>query len=342
MKLNARDANRFFAKPDATKSGLLMYGPDSTRVVLKRQEVVAAIVGPSGDEEMRLTRIDAAELRKDAAMLSDAIKAQSFFPGPRVVLLENAGDGLSKVIAPALADWQSGDAFVVVTAGSLTTKSSLRRLFERDANTVAAGIYDDPPSHAEIRAHLEKMGIGVLSADADSALLTLARETGPGDFRQTLEKLSLYKRGDDEPVSGADVAVCAPQTTLSQLDDALNMIAESRVADIGAIMRKLAAQGVNPTTLCIGATRHFRSLHMAATHAGGPDEALSKARPPVFGPRKDRLVRQARSWGGRKLESALEVLIDTDLQLRSASAAPAQALLERAFIRISMLGKRRV
>jgi DNA polymerase-3 subunit delta len=37
------------------------------------------------------------------------------------------------------------------------------------------------------------------------------------------------------------------------------------------------------------------------------------------------------------LEKALGVLINTDLSLRSSSKAPAQAILERSFIRISMM-----
>ena len=34
------------------------------RVALKRQQVIAALVGPNGDAEMRLTRIAGADLRK--------------------------------------------------------------------------------------------------------------------------------------------------------------------------------------------------------------------------------------------------------------------------------------
>ena len=54
---------------------------------------------------------------------------------------------------------------------------------------------------------------------------------------------------------------------------------------------------------------------------------------------RDRAMRQAKSWGAAKLETALSVLTDTDLTLRSAGQhAPALALVERAFIRLAMLG----
>ena len=41
----------------------------------------------------------------------------------------------------------------------------------------------------------------------------------------------------------------------------------------------------------------------------------------------------------QRLEQALEVLIDTDLTLRSTSRAPTMAVMERALIRLAMLGR---
>ena len=82
---------------------------------------------------------------------------------------------------------------------------------------------------------------------------------------------------------------------------------------------------MNPVTLCIGALRHFRALHNAASDPGGPAAGIARMRPPVFGPRRDRMLKQAQGWGMRKLEQALEVLIDTDLTLRSTSRAPTMA-----------------
>ena len=46
MKLSPRDAPRYFAKPEPQRTGLLIFGPDAMRVALKRQEVIAALIGP--------------------------------------------------------------------------------------------------------------------------------------------------------------------------------------------------------------------------------------------------------------------------------------------------------
>ena len=270
MKLGGAAASRFFARPEPDFSGLLIFGADAMRVALRRQEVIAALIGPEGESEMRLTRMTAGELRKDPALVQDAMKAQGFFAGPRVTFVEEAGDGIAPVLKSAVAEWQAGDALLVVTAGNLNKSSALRKLFETHPNAYAAGIYDDPPSREEIEAALAKAGLEAIDRDAMRDLLALARALDPGDFRQTAEKLALYKFGDATPLTPDDVAACAPATIEVAVDDILHVVAEARAGEVGPLMRRLEGQGINPVTLCIGVMRHFRALHAAASAPGGP------------------------------------------------------------------------
>lgn len=341
MKLSARDASAYFRAPDPKGAGLLIYGSDAMRVAVKRQDVIKALVGPNGEEEMRLTRMTGAELRKDPALLGDAIKAQGFFPGHRVVFVEDAGDSVTKAITPTLADWDAGDAQIIVTAGQLNARSSLRKMFESHPSAYAVGVYDDPPSRDEIEATLKAANVTAISRDGMEMLLALSREMAPGDFRQTIEKLGLYKIGDDTDVSPDDIDACAPVSNEAGLDDVLNVVADLKSNEIGPVLSRLYAQGTQPVALCIAAMRHFRQLHVVASDPGGPGSGIGRLRPPVFGPRRDRILRQASNWGRINLEAALGAITETDLTLRSAHTAPDRALVERMFIRLAMLGRRR-
>ncbi|KUJ85403.1 DNA polymerase III subunit delta [Ruegeria marisrubri] len=342
MKLSSREAEGYFAKPDADKAGLLIYGSDAMRVALKRQQVIAALLGPNAEEEMRLSRIPGGDLRGDPALLLDAVKAVGFFPGPRAAFVEDATETAAPAILTALEEWAPGDAQIIVTAGQLKASSKLRKAFESHRNAYAVGIYDDPPSRAEIERTLSEAGIRNVPRDSMTALSELAADLGPGDFSQTIEKLALYKRGDESELNIDDIEACAPRSTEAALDDVLNVVAEGRSGEIGPLIQRMQAQGTTAVSLIISANRHFRTLYACASDPGGPAQGIGKLRPPVFGKRRDRILRQAQGWGAPKLETALTVLTDTDLALRSAGqTAPAMALVERAMIRLAMLARAR-
>jgi DNA polymerase-3 subunit delta len=290
---------------------------------------------------MRLTRIAAADLRRDPAALVDAMKAQGFFPGARVVLVEDATDGLAPVFKAALDDWAPGDAMIVSTAGALNTRSALRKLFEVGRKTYAAALYNDPPGRGEVEAELARAGLRDLPDPAMTALVALAQVLGPGDFRQTVEKIALYKRGDPSPLSEADIEACAPASTEAAVDEILDVVAEGRTADIAPVMQRLWAQGTAPVTLMIFGMRRFRALYTVVSAPGGAAQGIGALRPPVFGPRRDRMLRQAGKWTPAKLDDALTILMDTDLKLRSAGQkAPTGPLVERALVRLAYLARR--
>ena len=332
MNLRGAAAAKFFAEPDAGTAGALIYGADAMRVALKRQQLIANLAGPEADAEMRITRMNGAEARSDPAAVIDAMKATGFFPGPRVVFVEGVTEVQAVPVIAALSDWSPGDAALVVTAGSLRKTSKLRAAFEAHGRAAAIGLYDDPPGREEVDAAIAAEGLR-LDAEARRAVDILATELDPGDFRQTLTKLALYS--DGQTSNAGDVALMAPATHEAGSDEIIAAAAEGHPQAIGPLMQRLAGQGVAPVALVIFTTRHFQQLHAAATGGG-----VSNLRPPVYGPRRDAMERQVRGWGAERLERALDLLMETDLTLRSASRAPQMAVMERAFIRLAMMAKR--
>jgi len=341
VKLAGRDAAAYLARPDAEAAGVLLYGADAMRVAIKRQDLLSKLLGPEAESEMRLTRLTGGELRRDPAQLLDAIKAVGFFSGPRAVLVEEASDGLAALFSTALAEWGPGDAQIVATAKTLSARSKLRKLFEDAKAAYAIGIYDDPLSRAEIEETLGKAGVGDVDRDGMVALEALARSMDLGDFRQLIEKLALYAMDQGGPVRAEDVAAVAPASGGAEIDDILDAVAGAEAARIGPLLVRLGQQGIGPVALCLATERHFRALYAAACHPDGPDQGVARMRPPVFGPRRNRMLAQVRGWGRDRLEQALRLLVETDLTLRSASRAPQMAVMERALIRLAMMPRRR-
>ena len=115
------------------------------------------------------------------------------------------------------------------------------------------------------------------------------------------------------------------------------LAADGEAGRLASAFGPRAARGGSPTGLTIAAGRYFRTLHAAAGAAEGPEAALGRARPPVFGPRRARMAAQARALGPAALEQALGLIMEAELALRSSRPLPGPALVERLLVRIAML-----
>ena len=340
MKLTNRDVTSFFKSPPKGITGVLIYGNDLMRVSDKRQQFIKSLLGPNAEEEMRLTRISRENLKKAPEQAIDLCKARGFFPGERALLIEEANETVADTIITAIDAWQDGDATIVVTAGSLKPSSSLRKFFEQKKNIFSVPIYDNPITKFEVEKIIAESGLQNVTQEILNQLITIASELQPGDFKQSVNKLALYKLNDETPITYRDVINCTPASNEAAIDEVLNVILAGNEFKVSQILGRLRSQGVLPVTLVIAATRHFKTLFSIISNPSGVSVGAAALRPPIYGPRKEMLINQAQKWGPVKIKNAIKILTATDLKLRSADQqAPQMALVERHLIRIAMLLK---
>ena len=288
MKLNPRELSKLVEKPDPTLAAVLFYGSDTMRVALKRQEYLENLLGPNAEQEMRLTRFIGDDILKDRTAVFDAVKSVGFFPGQRAILIENTSDKTSKIIIECIEAWNKTDAHIVVTSGLLKPTSQLRKAFETFQNTLAAPIYDNPLTEMEIKTELTRAGIQINDPAIMDALYNLSKELEPGDFRNTLEKIYLYKLSDKSPLTAKDISMCSPISAEANLEEIIHAVSGGNTNKINHILNRLEAQGVQPVTLCLSFQRHFKLLLNLKNHGGTPLEAISSYKPPIFRPEAQR------------------------------------------------------
>lgn len=338
MKLSNHAIAGFCRAPDLKLLGVLLYGPEPGLTALNRQNLVSTIA--DGDD-LRITRLRPTDLRSDPASLDEALRARGFFPGRRVVLIEDAADAIAAKIGEVIDELNAEDAFLIVTASNLTANSSLRKLFEKDARLASGGIYADAPDSTSILQALADAGFDVtIGPDGMPALLEIASGMDPGSFRQFIEKIGIYSDGTEREISGADIRSQAPASLDSEIDRLIAVVAEGRVAEVDPVLKRLSTGQVSATQILILAGRHFRSLVGLVNSDDGIEAALGRLRPPAFGPRRQALARQATAWG-RKAEEALRLLYDTDRRLRSPGQKAEMAMVERCLLRLAMMGAQR-
>ncbi|RMD92775.1 MAG: DNA polymerase III subunit delta, partial [Alphaproteobacteria bacterium] len=231
MKLAGRELARFAARPDPGHPAILIHGPDPMRVADLRAAIIRGLAGENAEAEMRLERLAAGDVKADPAILADAMKATGFFAGQRVVRIDEATDALAPALAAALDAWAPGDAVAVLTAGNLTPRSALRKLVEGHPKAIAAPVYADAATPEALRAALREAGLAAFTPEGERDALTLGRSLEPGEFRQFVERLALYKHGDAEPVTPADVAACAPLAPDAEVDALIAKVAEGRAGE---------------------------------------------------------------------------------------------------------------
>ncbi len=317
------------------KSGYLIFGENQALVDQYRDRIVDTIAGPNAMQELRLDKIDASDLGQQPNLLGSLVRAQSFFGGKRVVCLEKGADQHNKIIFSELDEWKEGFAHIIITASRLRPASSLRKRFENDQNLVAVGVYTDHLDSRDISLLLKEANLVNIDSDAMKLLISVAEEQEPSTIKALIEKLALYKYEDPTSLTEEDIRVCVPEFGEAGLDRLVESVANRELKEIGLLYRKLSKQDSDPVRVCLFFKRKFRNILTVASHKKGPEAGLTKIKPPLFGPRRQNMLRQATLWGATGAERALLELTRVDKIIRGAGTKPVEAIMERTLHRIA-------
>jgi DNA polymerase-3 subunit delta len=331
LKLGTGAAAGFCRAPDLALVGVLLHGADEGYVGSCRRELVAGILGPNANP-LRLTRMDAAAVRREPAALDAALRARGFFSGRGVVLVEGATEALAGALEQVLGGVTGDDAFLVVTAGSLPERSGLRRLFEAGRHLASLAVVAAPPTAEEIEVRLAERGLqSGLEEGARVQLGAMALAMDRACFDRFLENLAIYSLDADCPLRAEEVALLGPGGLDAEMDAFVDAVAGGRPESVGPTLRRVVSAGAGAVTLLLGLQRHFRQMLIAQGASG---------RAPLWGARRETIRAQLGRWRRDRLELAARMLYETDARIRSAERAPALALLERCAFRLAMMAER--
>ena len=345
MKLAGNRIEAFLKNPDAAAKAVLVYGPDAGLVKERLDRLTKTVVADLSDP-FRLTDLSAASLKDDPARLADEAAALSLTGGRRVVRLRDAGDSIASVLQSFLAH-PMGDALVLIEAGELGPRSSLRKLAEGADNAVALPCYADEGGGLEAVIHETLRGHG-LTAEPD-AVAWLADHLG-GDrllTRSELEKLALYigpaEQGRPHRVRLEDAAACIGDTASLSMDDLAMAAADGDHAGAQRTLDRLYHEGVSPIAVLRSLMRHFQRLHLAAGQvAAGKsvDQALASLKPPPHFRSAPRMQRQLQGWPADRLATALDLLVSAEIDSKT-TGMPVQEICSRTIMQLARAAGRR-
>lgn len=337
MQLKGKAIEAFIKSPDPAAEVVLLYGPDQGKTE-ERVKTLAAHYGDAGDPLARLD-LDGAEAAKDPATLMDEAFAMNLMGGDRVIVIKQAGNMLTEVIKDILAEDKPLAAKLVITAGELDTRSSLRRLCEKEKRAVALPAYKDTTYHISglIASTLREKHIRAEREVVDY----LAAQFGNDHLitRGELEKLLLYL-GDRKELTLKEAQQAVGQNEEINADSLCFAIAEGNMTEIDKDYQRLLLLGTAPTAMLYAIARHFETLLSAQglLRQGLPArEALRKAG--VFIMHQERVTRQLGRWPEARLLEGLALLSEMERRQRSGIAAES-LLMGPALFRLASLARK--
>lgn len=340
MKIATREIDSFLKKPGGAVMAVLVYGPDRGLVSERADLLVKAQAGNLADP-FRIAQLSTDTLKKDPARLADEALALSLAGGGRAVRLPDATDALAPVLESFLSDNKdrnSGDiALIVVEAGQLGPRASLRKLFEGAPNAAALACYEDDARTLEplIRDTLGQAGLTF----GRDALTYLSASLG-GDraqSRRELDKLVLYM-GDETKVTLAHARAIVGDSAGLNIEAIALAAASGDYAGLDTKIMRAYGESAHPVQIIRSAIRHFQRLHLARGFIESdnlsPGDAIKRLRPPPIFKIVDQIAAQLRAWDTRRLARALDVLTEAEVKVKS-TGMPVNAVAHRALMRIA-------
>ena len=340
MKIARHRIESFLNAGDPTICCALLFGPDAG-LVRARADTLATGVVSDLDDPFLITFLTGSQLKEDIALLFDEALALSLTGGERVIRVRDASDDLTPIFKDLLGETRQ-HSLVVVEAGDLPKRSSLRKCFEQ-ANTAAAiGCYADDGKNLVhlIRETLNSYG---LSPDPD-ALSFLTNNFG-GDrmvVRQELYKLALYVSGDagaNEVVKLPDVINCIGDSAKFSLETIAYAVADGDQFRLDKALERAELGNISSVAVLREVQRHLQRLHLAVAQVAAgknPDQVVADFRPKVFFKFKDQFLRQVRAWAPRRLNGALELLIEAEIKCK-LTGFPEFLVCGRTLMRITQM-----
>ena len=337
MKVQGKRIDAFVREPEINL--VLIYGPDDG-LVRERADILVRGVVEDPDDPFRLTVLDAKDVTSDSARLVDEATAMSLGGGRRAVRLRGAGDSVTKA-CESLLSAPLGDSLIVIEAGDLGPRSSLRRLFEGADEAAALPCYSDG------RRDVERLIVDGLQAEhvepSDEALAYLSSNLGADRAitRSEIAKVVLFLGGPG-PLSLDDARSAIGDSGASSLDDVVLAVGGGDLVGLERALDRVVSEGASPVAIVRSVTRYFQRLHLAAGQlAAGKtaDQAMAGLRPPVFFKAREAFRAQMGSWPTNRLARALDMLTEAELDCKTTGPPP-DAVCGRALLRIAQAARR--
>ncbi len=341
MKLTWKQIDPFLKSPDPRARVILIYGPDNG-LMRERAKIIAKTIVEDLEDPFNVIALSSDILNEDPARLSDEANAMSMMGGARLIRIESGADKLTPLVKEYLTN-PSSENLVIIEAGELGTRSSLRKLCEKEKNAVALPCYveDERGVSNLVREMLSGAGYRI---DGDALQSFSANIAGDrARARSEIEKLITYMGDSSENpqklVNLEDVQASCGDIGTASLDELTYAVAGSNAKGAISAYNRLVGEGVPEIVILRTLQNHFRRLHYTNAmmkEGNSLDQAVKSLQPPIFFKFAQPFKSQVHKWKGKKLNIVMSKLADLEAQTKT-TGAPVNTLCAQAILSLSVM-----
>ena len=334
MKLTWKQIEPFVKNPDPVARVILVYGPDNGLMKERAKTIGKTIVADLNDPFNAVT-LNSSIMLEDTAKLSDEAASMSMMGGARLIRIEDASDKITSQIKDYLKN-PSTQNLIILEAGELGPKSTLRQLCEKDKQAAALPCYieDERDLGNLIRDSLRDGGYRI----APDAVGWLAANIA-GDrarARNEIEKLITYM-GEEKTITIEHVMACHGVAGVQSLENLVYGTAGNQPQNALKAFHVLIEEGIPGVTVLRSLQNHFRRLHLTKSRiqqGEGLDEAVKRLTPPIFFKQVPAFKQQVQRWDIPTLNTILSRLAALEAECKQ-TGTPVETLCSQAILGIS-------
>lgn len=320
MKVQANKVDEFIKTFDNSIKGVVIYGPDTGLVSIRKNEVLQKVL-PDYKNSLSLISINSAILKEKPNIIADEYLSSSLFGGDKkVILIEDAENSITKMLEEIFSKPQTSENFIIITAGDLDTKSSLKLFSEKNQYFASLPCYKDDTNTIMQIVNLKLKQNGFTYTP--DVVKYLAESFG-GDrliILNELEKLIIYK-DTDKNLTLEDVKLCIQDNSEANLNDFVNYFASLNFDLAFKELQNLYSEGVFPVMVIRTLINYFLKLQLykfqlqnGLTFA----ELLSKEK--IFWKQQPILAQHLKKLTAKNIDYILYALLNEECKMKGKNS----------------------
>lgn len=335
MKLSGKRAEGFLKKPDPSCWAVLIFSEDEGVANDAARDVLQAW------GELELITLDDDAIKREPALLFDALEAQSLLGDDRAIRIRTSGDKLASLLIEAV---KMGDAAknrfaakLIVTAGGLQKRSKLRAGFETAKAAAALQMFQDNAGNI---AELVTSALQDIGASAEPGVIDIFVGDLPGHrglARQEIEKLCLYAHNLGQPISVADIHKLNATDIDHAIGAAVIASLDGKAEHASRMLDRVLISGTNTITILRAIQREAQRMLHAHELGGLQGNIGMKLRPPVWQSEWPAFSARLRNWSPKRIARIIERVYEAEQQVKTSgpTGQPVLRMLMKDIARVA-------